>query len=705
MRSRITLVQAVALTVAVHALLFLGLEIAIFESFRRSIISSAADLRSAAALRAASAVEAYLAQGEGTVDQLRQEMRGAICSAAAPDAIEPCLQAELIRNPHMTDVSFTHARRTGFAEGDDSQGAPTLAPGGRWQLVVYRRNSHEGTEICDRRVEQTSAGFTRRERCGTDPWGAPEPAQDPTTDVYFQTPASRRTSGTTIQSDLAWSELDRQLPKSERRVVFNTLRAIEDDQKGLIGVVRVSFAAEEIDRRVRATPVNEADPHDPHRVFLADDQGRLVTRFNPADPLLESENDLRASSAGVPLEVAAALEQVTPAGSFAAGGATYFFDARPLEKTEGWRVVIVGPEDYYLAGLRQTRMRWLVASAGLFALVLVGMLWALRVLRRGLSGIGSQLDRMRAFDFSAAEPKSLFKDVNDVSDTLEHAKTAMRALGKYAPMDLVRELYASNREPSLGGRLQDVCVMFSDIQDFTQLSERLPAERLAQVLGRYLEVMTGAIHAHEGTVDKYIGDAVMALWNAVRPCEEAATKACRAALACSEAARALCASSDWTAPPLTTRFGIHFAEVMVGHFGAPDRMSFTAVGDGVNLASRLEGLNKQYGTRILVSAAIRERAGGAFAFRRLDRVAVKGKREGVEIYELLGAAQIGRPPAVDAYEAALDAYWRRDFTAALERLAVASNDPPSRILEARCRSLLTAPPPAEWDGTHFAMEK
>ena len=84
---------------------------------------------------------------------------------------------------------------------------------------------------------------------------------------------------------------------------------------------------------------------------------------------------------------------------------------------------------------------------------------------------------------------------------------------------------------------------------------------------------------------------------------------------------------------------------------------------------------------------------------------MKGKREGVEIYELLGAAQSARPPAVEAYEAALDAYWRRDFPGALERLGGHPDDPPSRVLEARCRALLASPPPAEWDGTHFAMEK
>src|ERR1700741_3752390 len=115
-----------------------------------------------------------------------------------------------------------------------------------------------------------------------------------------------------------------------------------------------------------------------------------------------------------------------------------------------------------------------------------------------------------------------------------------------------------------------------------------------------------------------------------------------------------------------TRFGIHRGEVSVGHFGAPDRMSFTAMGDGVNLASRLESLNKQYGTTILVSAAVEAEARGQFCFRRLDRVAVKGKREGVEIFELVGrrdAAVLDRVP-VERYERALDAYMARLFAEA-----------------------------------------
>jgi len=145
---------------------------------------------------------------------------------------------------------------------------------------------------------------------------------------------------------------------------------------------------------------------------------------------------------------------------------------------------------------------------------------------------------------------------------------------------------------------------------------------------------------------------------------------------------------------------------MVGHFGAPDRMSFTALGDGVNLASRLEGLNKQYGTTVLVSEAVREDTKDAFAFRLVDVVAVKGRRQGVRVYELLGrpdtSADRGRERA---YERALERYWARDFAGALSILEGQLADPPSHVLAERARLLAVSPPPAEWDGVYVARAK
>jgi adenylate cyclase len=144
---------------------------------------------------------------------------------------------------------------------------------------------------------------------------------------------------------------------------------------------------------------------------------------------------------------------------------------------------------------------------------------------------------------------------------------------------------------------------------------------------------------------------------------------------------------------------------MVGHFGAPDRMSYTALGDGVNLASRLEGLNKAYGTTILVSQTVRESVGDAFAFRLVDVVAVKGKSKGVRVYELLGPRGAPVGPEIRRYEEAFAAYAQGRFADALARLAQHEDDPPSRVLAERCRLYLKVPPPPGWTGIYMAHEK
>ncbi|MFI5184857.1 MAG: adenylate/guanylate cyclase domain-containing protein, partial [Vicinamibacteria bacterium] len=275
-------------------------------------------------------------------------------------------------------------------------------------------------------------------------------------------------------------------------------------------------------------------------------------------------------------------------------------------------------------------------------------------------------------------------------------------------VDLVRLLYRSGQEPMLGGRLQDVSLMFTDIKDFTTLAERLSPDDLARLLGRYLEVMTAAIHAEGGTIDKYIGDSIMALWNVPLPTADHPRKACAAALAAAAAGQALCRSPGWgDQPSLVTRFGLHRDQVLVGHFGAPDRLSYTALGDGVNLASRLEGLNKAYGTTILASEAIRAEAEPWFEFRLVDKVAVKGKSQGVKVYELLGAK--GRPAEqlerTRLYEVAFEAYLHQDFAAALAILDTQKDDGPSLVLAGRCRGFLVSPPPADWNGIYVATSK
>jgi adenylate cyclase len=289
---------------------------------------------------------------------------------------------------------------------------------------------------------------------------------------------------------------------------------------------------------------------------------------------------------------------------------------------------------------------------------------------------------------------------------VERAKTAMRALGKYVPIDLVRELYTANREPELGGELLDLSMMFTDIEGFTSLSENLTPGALAVALGAYFEAMTTGVRSTDGTVDKFIGDAVMAFWNAPRRLSDHPLRACRAALACMKATRALYASPAWKGlPSLFTRYGLHTARVMVGHFGAPERLAYTALGDGVNLAARLEPLCKQYGVGALASEAIVAAVGtgaGAPAFRLVDKVAVKGKHVAVRVYELLEGE---RTETVRIYEEAFTAYLARDFTRARDMLLALPDDPPSCVLAARCAAMIADPPPADWDGIYVATSK
>ena len=575
--------------------------------------------------------------------------------------------------------------------------------------------SGEGGRLVTREVLPDRGGFLRvlRDRPpDSGLLGAPlrrEPsrdAADPTAHPTFATTASRDLYGAVVWSDLHWSELE--TPPARRRVVVTVMKALEDARGAFAGVARAGLLTEQLDA-ITHVPVTDV-PGDPHRIVLADEQGRL-------DPIREQPDEsLRVVPRALPPEVAAALdhpmlratgaESVAGAGEATVGGRRYLMTFLAIPETQGWRAVVMAPEDFYLRDLARTRRRLLAAALAVILLILAAGALALRVVRRGLGQVVASTERMGNFDFAPSSPRSAFADVEAVLARVELAKTAMRAMGRYVPVDLVRLLYRTGREPVLGGELAVVTTMFTDVAGFTSIAERLAPNALARRLGQYFEVMTAAVHSTQGTIDKYIGDAVMAVWNTPTPAPDHARRACEAALRGGEALERLFRSPEWDGhPPLVTRFGIHTDRVMVGHFGAPDRMSFTVLGDGVNLASRLEGLNKQYGTTVLVSDTVREQAGGGFEFRLVDMVAVKGRTRGVRVYELLGRAEGADLSRERAYERALERYWARDFAGALAILQAQEGDPPSRVLAERARALAADPPPLEWDGVYVARSK
>nr|HML62860.1 adenylate/guanylate cyclase domain-containing protein [Solidesulfovibrio sp.] len=275
-----------------------------------------------------------------------------------------------------------------------------------------------------------------------------------------------------------------------------------------------------------------------------------------------------------------------------------------------------------------------------------------------------------------------------------------RAFSRYLSPVVVRDLVRRPERLELGGEEAVVTVLFSDLAGFTRFSEPLSPKDLIGVLNAWFTPATDIILAAGGTLDKFIGDAVMAFWGAPLPDDAQAAKALGAALAMDAAMTAL--ARDFAVrglPPLAARMGLHHGPAVVG---SRARFNYTILGDTVNLASRLESLNKQYGTAILASRAVFAAAGEDFPFRELDRVRVVGRTAAVAVCEPLGPRGAPVPAFADTFRAAREAYGKRQFASALDGFLAADaargGDPPSRAFAARCRGYLAAPPPEDWDG-------
>jgi adenylate cyclase len=271
----------------------------------------------------------------------------------------------------------------------------------------------------------------------------------------------------------------------------------------------------------------------------------------------------------------------------------------------------------------------------------------------------------------------------------------------YLTPALIDRMLAADRLPELGGEQREVTVFFSDLAGFTALSEHLDPHGLVALMNEYLTAMTEIIESEGGYVDKYEGDAIMAIFGAPLDDPLHALHAVQAALACRARLAALNHESElFQGRHLRARIGLNSGEALVGNIGSRRRFNYTALGDAVNLAARLEGACKLYGTAILASAATREAAGAAIAWREIDRVQVMGRMQPVTIFEPLTAGPIPpeRAEPLRAYAEALAEYRAGNFAAALRLFELlAAEDAPARLFVERARRCLAAPPPLPWD--------
>ena len=292
-----------------------------------------------------------------------------------------------------------------------------------------------------------------------------------------------------------------------------------------------------------------------------------------------------------------------------------------------------------------------------------------------------------------------------VLENISQQKRVMGTLSRHLGSGVAQQLL-DGEESRLGGVRQQVTILFSDIRGYTALTESMDAGEIVAMLNDYFSLMIDEIFAEEGVLDKYIGDALMAVFGVPFPSPADAAHACRCALRMMNALDIFNGRlKEQNHRPIAIGIGINSGEVISGNIGSEKRLEYTCIGDAVNLASRLEGASKTYGVPIILQETTQQALGPEFLVRELDLIRVKGKQQPARIYELLGSKDQGIAPALaDAlphFDAGLKAYRAQDFAAAETHFQGASqltSDRPAKLFLERCQVLKDQPPGADWDG-------
>ena len=377
----------------------------------------------------------------------------------------------------------------------------------------------------------------------------------------------------------------------------------------------------------------------------------------------------------------------------------------------GWSLVTVVPESEFLGPVQATIQKLLIGLAVLIVFAGLVSAWlAQRLIAAPLIKVVGEIRHVERFDLDKVQRHpSRLTEIENLSGAIGDMAQGLASFRKYIPADLVRRLVSDGSGAKLGGAVRPMSVLFIDLAGFTGMSERL-GEGIIPLLSRYFNSVSAQIQQHGGTIDKFIGDAVMAFWGAPAPNPDHAVDCCRAALACQRAVEAAGLRDD-SGAPVKIRIGINSGDMLVGNIGSEVRLNYTVIGDAVNIASRLESTNKVYGSTIIIGPETRRLAGDRIVVRELDRLAVYGRAGGLQIFELLGMADeaAGCPDWVAAYEAGLAAWRSREFERAIAEFekaaALRKLDTASSVMIERCRQQLENPSDEDWDGTSVARTK
>jgi adenylate cyclase len=421
----------------------------------------------------------------------------------------------------------------------------------------------------------------------------------------------------------------------------------------------------------------------------AADKGRVELRH-----ISDLDNELPALAYGAhPRSGGSALY------GFSHDGREYFASLSTLPPDFGkrWQLFVVTPVADFTGPFDRNNRLLLTLGLGATGLAMLIIYLLSGVVSAPLERLAAKVGRIQEMD-GATLPlvRSKVREVDVLARAIDTLDAAVKSFASFVPVGLVKELLATDEKTQLGGHSRFLTILFTDIESFSTLSERIPAQTLLRHISRHLELVIHSVNREHGTIDKFMGDGVMAFWGAPALLEDHAFRACVSALRIQRGMDVM--NAEWKAEgadPLRVRMGIHSDAVLVGNMGSRERMSYTVLGDGVNVAARLERVNKEFGTAICISHATFKEAGDKLCVRPIAEVSVYGRRGLVPIYELLGAWTVGaelEPSAPAQRLAALtrvahDAMIREDKVLALERyravLCEFPDDPVATIMVKR----------------------
>jgi adenylate cyclase len=301
--------------------------------------------------------------------------------------------------------------------------------------------------------------------------------------------------------------------------------------------------------------------------------------------------------------------------------------------------LLIAAEDDFAQNVRNLQVRGIIIALIAGGCFIPGVWVFGGRMSRSLKRITAQASRLRTLAAPDDMPvTSRVAEIHELGRTMAVAQRSIWSFARFVPKDIVKGIIDGAISTELGGVRQEVTILFTDVTNFTGISEAADPDSLMHQTSRHLAALTDAFHAEGGTVDKFIGDSVMAFWNAPHLQLDHVERACRAALSAKAASDALNIQfATEGLPPFVVRLGIHFGDAVVGNVGSAERMNYTVLGNSVNLAARLEGLNKEYKTSILVSEAVRNRVEHCFRFKAIASVIAKGMTTETRVYELAEA--------------------------------------------------------------------